>query len=302
MLSILSTWKSTIARIWSDSQKVAAGRLPFALFACGLLAYGAVFAWHMLTTFDLVNLLRDVNYDDSFYYFQIAYNLAQGKFSTFDGGITQTNGYHPVWMLLITPFYWIFDKETALFGIKALEIMLVAGGAALIVVATRVARLAWPLLFAALPMLYRNPHELLFGLETAAAMFTLSLLILAVCLYMRDTDRWKWHVAAVAFALPWVRIEYIAISVAVTAALCVIEWSRQERRSLRLSELANLQYAYIPLIGAAAGHPGLFRIQPPSVRRHTTRQCRNQVGMGARSLDASRRIQPHRKLTRDFAV
>ena len=69
--------------------------MPFALFACGLLTYGAAFAWHMLTSFDLVDHIGDVNYDEAFYYFQIAYNLSQGKFSTFDGGITQTNGYHP---------------------------------------------------------------------------------------------------------------------------------------------------------------------------------------------------------------
>ena len=249
----MPTWKSKIAGIWRDRPKVAAGRMPFALFICALLAYAAAFAWHMLTTFDLVNIIRDVNFDDSFYYFQIAYNLSQGKFSTFDGGITQTNGYHPVWMLLITPFYWIFDKETALFAIKAFEIMLVAGGVVVIAVAARVARLAWPLLFAALPMLYRNPIELLYGLEAAAAMFALALLILAVCLYTRDPERWKWHVAAVAFALPWVRLEYIAISLAATAALCAIEWSRQERRSPRLSELANLRHAYIPLIGVIAG-------------------------------------------------
>ena len=247
------TWKFQTARIWSESQKVAAWRLPFALFVCGLLAYAAAFAWHMLTTFDLVNLIRDVNFDDSFYYFQIAYNLAQGKFSTFDGGITQTNGYHPVWLLLITPFYWLFDKETALFGIKALEIMLVAGGMALIALAAWLSRLAWPLLFAALPMLYHDPGELLLGLEAAAAMFALSLLILAVCVYMRAPQRWKWHVAAIAFALPWVRIEYIAISLAATAALCAIEWSRLERRSLRLSELAAIRRTYIPLIGAVAG-------------------------------------------------
>ena len=227
--------------------------MPFALFICAILAYGVAYAAHMLTTFDLVNILRDVNTEDSFYYFQIAYNLAQGKFSTFDGGITQTNGYNPVWLLLITPFYWVFDKETALFGIKAFEIMLVAGGVTLIAAAARVARLAWLLLFAALPMLYHNPLELLLGLEAAAAMFALALLILAVCLYMRDPPRWKWHLAAIAFALPWVRIEYIAISLAATAALCVIEWSRQERRLLRLSELANLWHAYIPLIGAISG-------------------------------------------------
>ena len=209
--------------------------------------------WHMLANFDLINFIRDANYDDSFYYFQIAYNLAQGKFSTFDGGITQTNGYHPAWLLLITPFYWVFDKETALFGIKAFEITLVAGGVALIALAAWLSRLAWPLLFAALPTLYYRPVRLLWGMEAAAALFTLSLLILVVCLYMRSPERWKWTLAAIAFALPWVRIEYIAISLAVTAALCAIEWSRQERRALSLSALANIPHAYIPLIGAAAG-------------------------------------------------
>ena len=247
------TWKSTIAKLWSYSQNAARWRLPLALFICALFAYAAAFAWHMLANFDLINLIRDANYDDSFYYFQIAYNLSQGKFSTFDGGITQTNGYHPVWLLLITPFYWLFDKETALFGIKAFEIMLVAGGVALIATAARVARLAWLLLFASLPMLYRYPPELLGGLETAVAMFFLSLLMLAVCLYMRDPERWKWHLAALAFALTWVRIEYIAISLAVTAALCAIEWSRQEPRSLRLSTLSNIRHAYILPIGAIAG-------------------------------------------------
>ena len=253
MLPTTSTWNLTVAKIRSKSQTAAAWRLPFALFACGLLAYGVAFAWHILTNFDLVNLIRDANADDAFYYFQIAYNLAQGKFSTFDGGITQTNGYHPVWLLLITPFYWLFDKETALFGIKAFEIMLVAGGVALIALAAWLSRLAWPLLFAALPMLYHKPRELLLGLEAAAAMFTLSMLILTVCLYMRDPQRWRWPLAALAFALPWVRLEYIAVSLAVTGALCAIEWSRSELRSLCISVLANLWHAYIPLIGAAAG-------------------------------------------------
>ena len=249
----MPTWKARIANLWSESEKVAERRLPFALFVAALLAYAAAFAWHTLANFDIVTLIGPGNADDSFYYFQIAYNLAQGKFSTFDGGITQTNGYHPVWLLLITPLYWLFDKETALFGIKALEIMLVAGGMALIALAAWLARLAWPLLFAALPTLYRNPLELLWGLEAAAAMFALALLILAVCLYMRHPERWKWHLAAIAFALPWVRLEYIAVSLAATAALCAIEWSRQERRAISLSELANFRRAYIPPIGAAAG-------------------------------------------------
>ena len=196
----------------------------FALFVVGVLGYGAAFAWYMLDRFDLVNLLRDVNLDDSFYYFQIAYHLAGGEFSTFDGGITRTNGYHPLWLLLITPFYWFFDKTEALFAIKAFEVMLVAGGVALVAGAARAARLPWILLFTALPALYQIP-AMLWGLEAAAALFMLGLFLLAVCLFARDPARWRWPLAAVAFALPWVRLEYVAISVAAAAALFLVEWS-----------------------------------------------------------------------------
>ena len=201
----------------------------FVLFLAGILAYGAGFAWYMLANFDLIDVIS-ANTDDAFYYFQIAYHLADGKFSTFDGGITQTNGYHPVWMLLITPFYWVFDKEAALFGIKAFEIMLIAGGVALVVIAAWLARLPWLLLFAVLPTFYQYRYRALFlGLEAAAALFMLGLFFLALMLYARNPARWRWPLAAVAFALPWARLEYIAISLAATAALLVIEWSRQER-------------------------------------------------------------------------
>ena len=196
----------------------------FALFVAGILAYGAAFAWYLLDRFDLVNLVRDVNEDDSFYYFQIAWHMAGGEFSTFDGGLTRTNGYHPLWLFLITPFYWVFDKTEALFAIKAFEIMLVAGGVALAAGAARVARLPWILLFAALPALYGNP-ALFLGLEAAAGLFLLGLFLLAVCLFARDPGRWRWPLAAVAFALPWVRLEYVAVAVAATAGLCLVEWS-----------------------------------------------------------------------------
>ena len=184
----------------------------------------------MLARFDLVNLLRDVNKDDAFYYFQIAYNLAEGKFSTFDGGITQTNGYHPLWLFLITPFYWVFDKEAALFAIKVFEIILVAGGMALVTAAARLARLPWYLMFAVLPMLYHISF-MIAGMEAAAALFMLGLFMLTVCLFARSPAGWKWPLAAVAFALPWVRLEYIAISLAATAALCLVEWSWRESPS-----------------------------------------------------------------------
>ena len=190
----------------------------FALFLACLLAYGGIFAWYLLSRFDLLNIIRDVNVDDSFYYFQIARNLAAGHFSTFDGGITQTNGYHPLWMFLVTPFYWFMDAETALFGIKAFEIVLIAGAVLLIVVATRLAGQSWLLLFALPPLFYRN-FFLFSGMEAAAALFMLGLLLLALGLYARESTRWQWLLAATAFVLPWVRLEYVAISLTATAAL-----------------------------------------------------------------------------------
>ena len=227
----------------------------FGLFLGGILTYGAGFAWYMLDRFDLINLISNTH-DDAFYYFQIARNLAEGKFSTFDGGITRTNGYHPLWLFLITPFYWVFDKEAALFAIKAFEIMLIAGGVALVAAAARAARMPWYLLFAALPMLYRRPY-LIEGMETAAALCMLGLFFLAVMLYARDSQRWQWPLAAVAFALPWVRLEYIAISLAATAALGLMEWSRRERApGASLGERARSALsikAVVPFLAAAAG-------------------------------------------------
>ena len=226
----------------------------FVVFVGILLAYGAHFAGYLVSHLNVVDLMPILNPDDAHYYFQIARNFAAGKFSTFDGGISQTNGYHPLWALLITPFYWVFDKEQALFGIKAFEIMLVSGSVALVAAAARLARLHWILLFAMLPALYGNT-AFYHGMEAAAAAFMLGLFLLAICLYAKRPARWKWALAGVAFALPWVRLEYLAISLAGTATLFFVEWGRHEHPFGRVSlkELARSRPATVPLAGACAG-------------------------------------------------
>ena len=224
----MGRWRALVARCLIGRGGVR--NALFVLFIGGILAYGAGFAWYMLARFDLIIIVRDLIEDDAFYYFQIASNLAEGKFSTFDGGITRTNGYHPLWLFLVTPFYWVFDREAALFAIKAFEIMLLAGGVALVTAAARLARTPWYLMFAALPMLYQQ-QALFMGMEAAAGLFMLGLFILTACLFARSPARWKWPLAAAAFALPWVRLEYVAISLAATAALCLIEWPGRESPS-----------------------------------------------------------------------
>ena len=42
--------------------------------------------------------------DDAFYYFNIARHLAAGHGATFDG-LAPTNGFHPLWLLLLTPVF-----------------------------------------------------------------------------------------------------------------------------------------------------------------------------------------------------
>ena len=226
--------------------------LPLLLFLLGILAYGGSFAWYVLANFDLVNLVRDMNIDDAYYYFQTARNLADGKFSTFDGGITRTNGYHPLWMLFITPFYWVLDPETALFGIKVLEILLVAAGVALIVLAARLAHLSWILLFAALPALYQRQF-LFMGTEAAAALFLLGLFFLVLVLFARDPARWRWALAVTVFILPWVRLEYVAISISATAMLCLVEWPQKGQRLDRAASVLARHEAAVPLLASCAG-------------------------------------------------
>lgn len=61
--------------------------------------------------------------DDAFYYFTIARNIAEGKGVTFDG-ISATNGFHPLWMLICIPIFSL--ASTDLFLPLRILIMLMA--------------------------------------------------------------------------------------------------------------------------------------------------------------------------------
>jgi Gpi18-like mannosyltransferase len=65
-----------------------------------------------LSTIDLETLLNYVP-DDSFYYFQLASNLISGKSSSIDG-IHLTNGYHPLWVWVIAPFFTLKTLDPTL--------------------------------------------------------------------------------------------------------------------------------------------------------------------------------------------
>ena len=81
------------------------GLAAFALFvvvAAGL-ALRLRLAWQSIDT-----IVRKTTPDDAYYYLQIARNIAHGHNVTFDGE-TVTNGFHPLWMMLITPVFFVVD-------------------------------------------------------------------------------------------------------------------------------------------------------------------------------------------------
>ena len=235
---------------------------PFVLFLLALLGGSAWFTYRLLSGLDFLELLHLFE-DDAFYYFQIARNLATGQFSTFDGGITLTNGYHPVWLFLITPLYWIFDANEALVAIKALEIGLLAGGVALVAVAARLARLPW-ILLAFVPLALSQHGGLVEGMEAATRVLAYGLLFAALAGYARNPDRWQWTLAAVAFILPWVRLEDVAVSLAATGALFLLELrclrGRDRGSAWLQKQVASWTSlpAFRPFLAAAASLPVYF--------------------------------------------
>jgi hypothetical protein len=52
--------------------------------------------------------LIDIFDDDAYYYFKIARNIVETGRLTFDGK-SITNGFHPLWLILLIPFFIVWD-------------------------------------------------------------------------------------------------------------------------------------------------------------------------------------------------
>ncbi len=71
---------------------------------------GAVSALVVLYAYVLVVMPDKLFADDSYFYFQVAWNFARGKGSTFNN-IMPTNGYHPVWLLVCSVVFRVFSAK-----------------------------------------------------------------------------------------------------------------------------------------------------------------------------------------------
>jgi hypothetical protein len=113
-------------------------------------AGGVTVLWILIVVF-WRNAPFSLTFDDAFYYFGIARNVAHGHGSTFDG-IDATNGYHPLWMLMAVPVYALGMDGTPAVRLL-LVVQVICYGGALALIGWMAARLidGWPRLWAKRP-------------------------------------------------------------------------------------------------------------------------------------------------------
>ena len=119
-------------------------------------------------------------YDDSFYAFQIARNIAHGEGATFDG-IHATNGFQPLYVGLLVPLYWVAGKSPTLpihLALIVSALLTVATAFILYRLVARRASEAAALIVAGAwsfsPIVIRQAAN---GLETALSLFTCALAV-----------------------------------------------------------------------------------------------------------------------------
>src|SRR5215213_8141298 len=119
--------------------------------------------------------------DDAYYYFKVAQNISEGHGSTFDG-INQTNGYHPLWMLVCIPMFALARIDLVL-PLRILLLVMSGLSVATGIIFYRllgrifapaigaIAALFWVFSYDVLAILYQN------GLESGIAAFFIVLLV-----------------------------------------------------------------------------------------------------------------------------
>lgn len=127
------------------------------------------------------SMLNWFNIDDGFYYFQVAKNIAGGLGSTFDG-INQTNGYHPLWMIICIPVFW-FAHTNLMLPLRLIIIIagLLNAGSSILLYKILMQRINKNIAFlaavfwASFPLIQKITTTQ--GLETGLSIFLLLLLI-----------------------------------------------------------------------------------------------------------------------------
>lgn len=153
----------------------------FSLFEIFLVI--TIFSIHLYAAFsDAYNFPNAwFSRDDAYYYFKVAQNITEGHGISFDG-INLTNGYHPLWLLVCIPVFYLARFDLIL----PLRVLLMVMGILNAATAVLIYRLVSTSLSRAVGILaacfwafnfYIHTTVYEFGLETPLAAFTIVLLL-----------------------------------------------------------------------------------------------------------------------------
>ena len=200
------------------------------------LALGLVSAF-LVALFGLVFILKPENLfaDDSYFYLQVAWNIARGMGSTFNN-VIPTNGYHPLYMLLCVAVFKVFpERMVAIHAVAAVNVLLDA----LMLVEVRRILLRtggdlWPI---ALVLLVPFSFLTQLGTEGALSGFLLALMMLcAYELVQRPDGRKALLYNLVAALAVLTRLDSIFIVAFLWVSVTVVLW-RAGRRSLQFATM-----------------------------------------------------------------
>ena len=109
---------------------MTAGRLP-ATVAWSAIGLGLAFRLYVIALPTEALTARYLA-DDYFYYLNVAFNIADGHGSSFDGGLTSTNGYQPLFLWLLAGVFALGATKTAVIHIGLMMQAIAAAGASAI--------------------------------------------------------------------------------------------------------------------------------------------------------------------------
>lgn len=186
--------------------------------------------------------------DDAFYYFEIARAVALGHGSTFDG-VNATNGYHPLWLLVLIPLFSYFSVGGALdvapiHAALVFSVLLSAATAFIVArILTRFTENASIRLFGLFVWLF-NPfllYEMINGLETSLSLFLFALFFLLV-LRVEERQSANYIVPAIVGGLMVLARLDLAFYVAAFLVWIVVrrEWREGLRSALAAAFVAAL--------------------------------------------------------------
>ena len=130
--------------------------------------------------------------DDAFYYFEIASNIAGGNGSTFDG-VNKTNGYHPLWMMILIPVQFL-SQGSLLLSLRLIVIVqllfAMATGVLFYQFLRSSASVSTSLFMSCCWTLYQPIHSVVNnGTEAVINAFFLTLLLVAYQKYFKSEGR-----------------------------------------------------------------------------------------------------------------